>query len=456
MPRLVPLTALLTALLSLAACSEPVPDVAPPLDRFYYPSGMALAPSAGGTPSLLVASSNFDLQFGPELGGSLIAVDPVASLGAADGALTLRGTEIIGSYSGQVAVAHPASCPGLVAPMALVSSRYTRQLHVVPLAADGALAACPAGGCSRALDADLIDPFAITLACRADGARRTALVAYLTTPAVGPVSPGTAWISELDLDDPARGLRTYALGVGPVVDMAYDAGTDRLYAVGRFTGPTAPIFVVGLDTCRPGDSCGAHSVSTIDLFGSYRGADLQGIALSNPVAGQKRRAYVSARVYDADLAAALGGRPGFDLDGVLLVLDLDDDAAGEPRARIVRAVDLEPGPGQVRVLPARAGLRDLVVVSNQTTGMLTVYDDETGAVVRQVALEPATGIPQVGRQPYAMAVRDLGAVAEVYVASFLQSTVSVLQVPLGSPSLADLKRGPPPASQPLRIGKERK
>lgn len=450
MRRLAPLA----ALLALAACTEAAPEVAPPLDRFNFPSSLALAPSTGPAPTLLVASANFDLRYGPELGGSLLAVDPVASLGAADGALTALGSLVIGSYAGQLAVADPATCPGLAAPVALVASRYTRQLHQVPLAADGSLAACPAGGCTRALDGDLLDPYAITVACRADGARRTAVVSYLSSPQVGTVVAGSAWVSEVDLDDPARALRTSALGVGPVADMAYDAETDRLYAVGRFTGLTAPLFVVGLDACRPGDACAEHSVFPVDLFPSYRGAELQGIALSNPAPGRPRRAYVTARVYDADLAAALGGRPGFDTAGVLLVLDLTEDAAGEPRPSIVRAVeDVELGPGQVRVLPARAGQRDLVVLSSQTTGTISIYDDQTGQVVRQVSLELDTGIPEAGRQPYGLAVRDLGTSADVYVASFDQSTVSVLHVPLDAPASADLVRDA--TGTPLRIGKER-
>jgi hypothetical protein len=235
--------------------------------------------------------------------------------------------------------------------------------------------------------------------------------------------------------------------------MAYDAEADRLYAVGRFTGLTAPLFVTGLDPCRPGDACPDHSVFTVELANAFRGAELQAIALSNPAAGRARRAYVTARVYDADLAAAIGGRPGFDVGAVLLVLDLAESPAGEPRATLVRAVDLlELGPGQVRVLPPRAGLRDVVVVSNQTTGTVTVYDDELGAVAAQVLVEPATGAPEVGRQPFAMAVRDLGATAEVYVASFDRSTVSVLEVPLARPAEAGLKRA---GGVPLRIGKER-
>jgi len=117
-------------------------------------------------------------------------------------------------------------------------------------------------------------------------------------------------------------------------------------------------------------------------------------------------------------------------------------------------VKVELGPGQVRVLPPRPGLRDLVVLSSQTSGSISVYDDETGAVVRQVSLQD-TGIPQAGRQPFSLAVRDLGTSADVYVAAFDQSTISVLHVPLDAPAAADLVRDPPVTGRPLRIGKER-
>ncbi len=90
-----------------------------------------------------MVSSNFDLQYGPERGGSLLAVDPDASLGAAGGALTVAGTgAVLGSYAGQLAVVDQASCPGVGTTHALVASRYTRKLHEVPLDATGGTGAC--------------------------------------------------------------------------------------------------------------------------------------------------------------------------------------------------------------------------------------------------------------------------------------------------------------------------
>jgi hypothetical protein len=441
----------LAALLAvLAACGEPGGSQPPPTDAFYRPSGLALAARDGGGTTLLVASGNSDLRYGPELGSTLIAVDPVASLGVPAGSLAPLAAELVGSYTGPLAVADAASCPGLAVPQALVASRYGRALHQLPLDGRGAPLPCGSTACARALDEDLLDPFALGLACRADGTRRTAFVSYLRSPRIGSVPAGIAWLSEVDLEDASRPLRTIALGPGPVNDMAYDAATDRLYAVGRYAAQLAPLYVLDLRACRPGDDCAEAGLHALDLYQYLRGAELQGIALSNPVAGVPRRAYVSARLYDADVAAAIGGRPGYDVGGALLVVELGEDPSGAPRARLVRAVEVAQGAGQVRVLPPRPGRPDLVAVSSAAAGTVTVYDDETGAVAHVTALDPATGAPLAEQAPYALAVEDGGEVATVYVASAERSSVSLLDVPLAQPGLAGLRRGP--GGAPLRIG----
>jgi len=118
-------------------------------------------------------------------------------------------------------------------------------------------------------------------------------------------------------------------------------------------------------------------------------------------------------------------------------------------------VPLGLGAGSVRVLPLRPGMGDIVVLPSPGDGTLRVYDGEVEAVVRVVTIDQATGIPEAGRYPSAMAVEDRGAEALVYVASFRDWTVSVLRVPLDSPASADLLRHPdgtPQAGKPLRIG----
>ena len=64
--------------------------------------------------------------------------------------------------------------------------------HAVPLDPGGGITACSGDACELPLDPDLIDPYAITVTCRADGLRRSAFVGYLRTPKIGTVSAGTA------------------------------------------------------------------------------------------------------------------------------------------------------------------------------------------------------------------------------------------------------------------------
>jgi hypothetical protein len=62
-------TAIGTAGLALASCITPSSGQPPPLESFYYPTGLAVSP---GRTALFVANSDFDLQFN---GGSVLALD---------------------------------------------------------------------------------------------------------------------------------------------------------------------------------------------------------------------------------------------------------------------------------------------------------------------------------------------------------------------------------------------
>ena len=136
-----------------------------------------------------------------------------------------------------------------------------------------------------------------------------------------------------------------------------------------------------------------------------------------------------------------------------MVLDLVDDLLGNASARVANVVPIGPGAGLIRVLPVRPGLGDLVVVPSAADGSVQVYDDEAGAVVRTITVDPSTGAPEAGHVPSAMAVEDRGTEALVYLASFRDWTVSVLRVPLADPTAADLLRETSSAtSKPLRIG----
>jgi hypothetical protein len=444
----------------LPACGENLAHTQPPMDHFFFPSGLALSPVAGSNQALLVASANFDLRYDQVTGGTLLSVDPDASLGRPDKDLVKRGPGAqLGSFAGPVSVVDGTSCPSLGSgAAAFVASRYTRMLYRVPLGEDGSVAPCQGAPCELATDLILSDPAALGVACRADGLRRSLFVGYLRAPAVGFYGAGTAWLSEYDLGDLAAVPRTFAISTGPIGDMAFDALTDRLYAVGRFAGLSAPLFILDLPACSSSnqvssvnsDGCPAPRAQTVELYGSLAGAELVGIALSNPQLGRTRRAYLSVRVYDEGYATAIRGRPGFDVGGAIMVVDLEEDLFGRSSAKVRSVVPIGLGAGAIKVLPVRPGLGDLVVVPSTGDGTVQVYDDEVGAVVRVVSTDKATGAPESGHLPSAIAVEDRGTAALVYVASFRDWTVSVLRVPLADPTSADLLRDAD--RRPLRIG----
>jgi hypothetical protein len=468
-------------LVVLSACNENLSHAQPPMDRFFYPAGVALttvatpSPAASGNQALLVVSANFDLHYDKQEGATLLSVDPglydeasgAGSLGRPNGDLLKLGPGAqLGSYAGPVAVADAVTCPSQAGgPQAFVASRYTRKLYRFPIGAGGEVSPCTLGRlCQFDLDPDLLDPAPVGVACRADGLRKSLYVAYLHSPTIAGIGASTAWLSEFDIDNLGAPPRTIPLAPGPVSDMAYDALADRLYAVGRFAGLTAPLFILDLRPCSSADRdsatapCPGPWLQTVDLFSALAGAELVGIALSNPQPGLPRRAYIAARTYDEGYAISTRSRPPFDVGGALMVVDLDEDLVGQPLARVRSVIPIGLGAGAVRVLPLRPGLADLVVVPSSGDGTISVYDDEVGAIVRVVSLDEASGAPEAGHAPYGAVVEDRGGgEALVYIASFRDSTVSVLRVSIADPTSADLVRypaGSPLQGSPIRIGRQ--
>lgn len=463
--------ALAALLLVLAACGEPASVRAPPLDRFLSPSGLALTASparpGGGSSALLVVSGNYDLAYDGATGGTLLSVNPDlaadgGSAGQPGGALVklpAGGGARLGSYGGDLAVVDGVTCPGYVDPIshggatALVASRYTTKLHRVPLEADGGVLPCDGPGCALPFASGLLDPYAVTVACRPDGARRSAFVGFLGVSSMGGIALA-GHVAEVNLDDGSGAVPPFfPLGFAPISDLAYDAQTDRLFVATRPAISVAPstrasLYVVDLGRCRPGDT-GCPPPHEVDLSASLRGADLQDLAFSNVQPGLRRRLYVAARVYDVSLFALLGVRPTNDSAGALLVLDLEEDALGHPALKVQRILRLGIGPGRVAVLPVRpvkddlTPRRDLVVVTTSQDGAVAVYDDETGQVVRIISIDAGTGAPEAGRSPYSLAVEPAttgpatAPVARVYVGAFAQSVVTPVDVPLLSPWAAD-------------------
>lgn len=427
--------AALAAALLLAACGAEPRGAPAPLDRFTFPTGLAVREG-----KLLVVSSDFDLNYARDDGGSLLQVDLAATPPAIE-----PGGLRIPAFGGELAVAEPAAC-GVSAPLALVPSRTSNQLFRVSLA--GGALAC-GQDCPLSLEQEsLSEPYGVGLTCPPGGPAR-AWVGYLRTPDT------LAWLAMVDLQTGAWQPIEIG-GVGLPRSFAYDADRSRLFFTSVETGLAAPLRWLELGGgCTPGlaEVAGGCPIRQLDLYGFLRGAELHGIALSNPQAGLSRRAYLSVRVYDASVAAAIGARPGYDIAGMLFVLDLEEGPFGDLRARLVRMVDVGVGAAEVRVLPARAGKRDLVAMTATDDGVLAIYDDDAGALARVFARDAITGAPEVGRQPFGLAVQDLGGgLARLFVGSFERAYVTPVDVPLDAPDEARLVPSPADPSRPLRIG----
>jgi len=460
-------------LLALAACSEPTLARLTPTDRFAYPAAVAVTARQGGGTALLVASGNYDLNYDGPDGGTVLSVDPSlavpdglggytgGSAGQPGGALVKLGAGAhVGSFASQMVVVDATTCPGTGTtarpPEALLTTRFADQVWHLPLDLDGHLGECQGGGCVFDIEKHIHDPFGVVLACRADQLRRSAFVAYLRTSDVNNAGL-VGWLAEVDLDHPAAPARTIPLGNAGFSGLAYDDRTDRLFVLGE-PALAAPIWVIDLTPCQIGAAtCPTPDLTFTDLTAQQPGLDLQSIALSRRLPdpadpGREllpRRAYVSARVYDPSLAALLGGRPSADVGAVLLVLDLEEDPTGRISFKVLRRVPIGMGPSRVQLLPQPATApgavprRDVVVVSSATEGVVTVYDDEVGQVVRVIPLDAFTGAPEAGRSPFGLAAELLPgapAVARVYAAAVQQAAVGIIDVPLDAPGLAHTLR----------------
>jgi hypothetical protein len=414
-----------------AACGETPKDESGPLDRLYRPTGLAVHEGR-----LLVVSSNGDLLYDDDTGGTLIALDlstPSTEPAGIDGALAVR------SFGGDLAVADAVSCPTtpLAAdPRAIFATRGSNALYAASIGPDGSLSCA---GCEVPLSGPFSDPFAVGVAC--GGGRARAFVGHLRS-----VS-GEAWITEYDLETGVQ--RSMSVGAGPIRAFAYDAARDRLYLLGLATGSPTPLRWVELGGCTIGASGpGGCSVYQASLPSVSSGIELRGMAFAPARDGEPQRVYLTGRLYDTSAAAIAGGRVN-DLGGALLVVDLVENARGGVDLQLVEGHDIGRGAQDVRVLPSPdPDRRDIVAALTVDDAVLWIYDDRTGALTQfgrdpitgeplgePGGRDPATGAPVLGHEPFGLAVDPdpIDTVARVYVGSYRESFVTPIDVPLDAP-----------------------
>lgn len=480
------------ALVAAAACSEANPTLSPALDRFYFPTSLALRHLPGGGTALVVVSSNFDLRYDLAAGGTVIAVNPdlaqdsrpvcTAPCATTDVDCQARccpvgancGTDIgrlgyvvIGSFGGEVDFADENNCPRLFEPSqsaeendplpagaakVLVSSRSAGMLYRIDMDPAGALD-CGAG-CPFAFGSDLFDPYGSTVVCRDFGNRKASVfVSHLRG------LNGEAQLSEVDLR-----LRTGAWTghnftvnpLGPTHSAAYQRlgpqrrlivtslYTSYLNTLVRWLDLTAPLVITDATSPTVVDQV---TLPPMDLYGQLQQAEARGIALSS----DGKRAYVTFEVYDLEAAQRFGQL--VILANVLAILDVQPEASGPPAGTVLKILQLGAGASEIRVLPRRPDpanpgqfLPDLVAIAETGDGALEIYDDGIGAVVKSLGIDPATGRPFVGKQPFGMAVEERPAAScllpgleaptchRIYVGSFTYGWVSAVELDPSFPS----------------------
>jgi hypothetical protein len=419
------------AALLAAACGEAAKPQPGPLDRVYMPTGLAVHRAAGGEARLIVASSNADLRYDDVSGGAVLSIEP-------EGAGTTFGVNIR-SFAGELAIARndpanpaepdPAACgtavPGAVAITAMRGSDTLDAILVAPGGLSCWHCDVPLAGPTFG------DPFAVAVAC--GGGRARAFVGHLRS------FTAEAVISEYDLDPDRQGrVRTVSIGAGPVRSLAYDPARDRLYVIGLATGSPTPLRWLELRDCELGLAPGAGgcSVGSATFPSLPPGLELRAMALAHANGKTPQRAFLTARLYDPVSAALHGGRTTDD-GGLLLVVDLVDNALGGVDAELIRAEPIGRGAQDVRVLPLRAGLGEVVAALSVDDASLWIYDDETGRMARLGREDALGGGSELGGEPFGLAVDpEAAGTARVYVGSFRESFITPVDVPLAAPDAA--------------------
>lgn len=432
------------ALAAACGCSDTFPPAAGPADRFYFPTGLAVRRLPDGqTTALLVVSSNFDLLYDFDVGGTVLAVDPDASAGAS---LAVLGHVNIASFCGEIDYAqgfdYTAGLPGQVACEALLNqnpphpiiegggaylvtaSRAKQLVYRIAMDASGSLAC---DGCARPVAAEALDPYGVAVACKARGgdAKAKAYVTHLQT------FENVGRLTELDL---VTGQVTPGpTPLYPTYSSTFDPVSGRLYVSTR-RGSVDLNPLSWFDVLAP---VGLPSVKNVSE--DVRGALPRGMALSQ----DGRTGYLSLELFDRALALRIGLFAS--TGGAIAVYDLSETALGQPAMRLMRLVPTCAGSGQIRRI-GRPGKRDLLAVTCDSEGVLVLYDDDVGAVVARIGLDES-GRPRLGRQPFGLAVepRQNGR-TRLYVGSFDRSFVSLVELDPAAPSSASIVK---------RIGRER-
>ena len=451
-----------------AGCRDSFPNVVPPLDILYFPVGIAVRQVAAtpaapyGSSQLVVVNSNFDLRYSELNGGSLLVVDPDLSQDSAlGGQLDVLGAVQIASFGGEVAMLDggcqpgwpdcPSACstlsgdPTVAAGGAklVLASRSNQTIYRMDMATDGTLTC--GEGCTFVVPIDRLDPYGVSTACSTQAGYPVAyaFVSHLVS------ANNLGWLTRVNLL-PGGDVVGLVLGSNATYASVYDPSNDLVFVSSSVAVNAQFRWFNPLVTLSDVDGFAVPNYSSPFFSNFLPGAVARDMALSS----DGRLLYVSVQLYDLTLALQTGAF--FTQGGALAVFDLSETSFAEPRMALLGVERTCLGAGQIRRLPSRAGKPDLFAITCDVEGALAIYDSGAQNVVRYIGLDPNSGQPALGRFPFGLAVEPIDArratvpvqgegyapspcvagrdCQRIYVASFIENWVNVLELDPDQPS----------------------
>lgn len=436
----------------LTACPSQPSPTPPPMGQFYFPTGLAHVDSAQAPDGILfVASGNFDKRYGA---GSLQAVNlsavnpPLPAFGAPVNGVPVAITDLGVTDAGLVSI---ASFAGEVGAVPVTDGGYrlfipTRSEGMKVMAIDApALAAGAAPLLVCFTDAGVSDRDCGTNATSLDQiqfSRSTSGVPRAPSPF------GVAWAPRGCFTDDDCYNGTCSHGQCLVMNRNGQPELDNNVFVTALQQTDSPYlsglnlrgYLTRLSSATP-DAIDAGSFINIGPGGASgvvtdgRWVYFSGRYVSP--AGSLLRAYDTdgGAVYTSALESnfyALDARAiGRSTDGshlfivtrvpdMLLTVSVHNGNTSAPTLRVEHSVSLPDSPNELVVLP-RAGRSDLVAVVGVGNNTVAFYDDALGQVVGHIGA--------VGLQPFGIAADLKGPGARLYVSSYQDGRVVVIDVP---------------------------
>jgi hypothetical protein len=399
----------------------------PPAGNFYFPTGIVYSDSSSSQKGVLyVANSNFDRRY---TSGSVIAValdgvggggTPLPTIGTANAggvplSITNLGSGIsqvyIQSFAGEM-TRYPKDGENM---RLFVPARGDlNPLHVIN--ATGPTLQCLDGSpdCTRS------SPSLSTFEFVGNGKPRSEQPLGVGVGTMGNVMEGRVAVTQLqETDSPilsGNDLESYLAVVTATTVPPFTVTPDNFISLGFFVdgnARTTNSVAVGqrfaYATERFRDADGAflivvdgvtpHPFQDSGLQSSFRTLEARGVALN----ADESRLYIASRTPDS-----------------LVVLGILNPTTVFPTLRLIATVPLPLGPSEVAVIP-RSGRGNLVAITSSTAGMVSIYDEDLGIVTAQLA--------GVGVQPFGLAVQTAAQAARLFVTSFGDSRVAVIDIP---------------------------